>query len=128
MIIPSIPERSQYATFRDALAFLEDQTIKNKTAPKQVIQIVTNTDYHVREQAQIADAMKRAGAFEIRRSASLFTKAANEYRTIFDSAKQIRRAYGVKDRRNEFNAILTATQRTPKTRTQKLQRKEKAHA
>ncbi len=127
VIVPTIPERSQYATFRDALAFLEDQTAENNTAPKHIIQVVTNTDYHVREQAQIANAMKKAGAFEIRRGASLFTKAANEYRTIFDSEKQIRRAYGVSDRRNEFNAILKAIQGIPKAATQNFQRKELAH-
>ena len=128
VIVPAIPERTQYASFRDALTFLEEQTIENNTAPKHIIRVVTNTDYHVLQQVQIAGAMTRAGAFEIRRGASLFTTAAEEYRTIFDSAKQIRTAYGVKDRRYDFNTILKATQRAAKTQTQKLQRKELAHA
>lgn len=123
VIIPCIPERSQYATFRDALALLE-----NSETTKRVIQLVTNTDYRVREQANIATAMKRAGAFELRRSASLFTKAAEEYRTIFDSAPIIRRSYAVNDRQNEFKTLLASIQRTRKPQARKIVQKERAYA
>ena len=123
VIIPCIPERSQYATFRDALALLENSEVTNR-----VIQLVTNTDYRVSQQANIATAMKRAGAFELRRIASLFTKAAEEYRTIFDSSQIIRRSYAVHDRQKEFNTLLASIQRTRIKQTRKILQQERAYA
>ena len=55
-------------------------------------------------------AMRRAGAFEIR-SCGVFSRAAEEYRTIFDPA--VNRVYGVKERRQEMRAILTAVLASP---------------
>jgi len=124
IVVPTFPERSQYATFQDALAFLE----KESEEPKHVIQVVTNTDYRVQQQADIANVMKRAGAYEIRRGASLFSRAAWEYRTIYDADQIIKRAYALKDRQTEFNNILAAIKRTRKTTTKKIVQKETAYA
>ena len=55
-------------------------------------------------------AMRRSGAFEIR-SSGVFSRAAEEYRTIFDPA--VNQVYGVKERRQELSAILTAVLASP---------------
>ena len=55
-------------------------------------------------------AMRRAGAFEIR-SSGVFSRAAEQYRTIFDPA--VNRVYGVRERRQELIAILTAVLASP---------------
>ena len=117
VVIPTKPERPSFATFSDALAKLEQAS-----SVKRVIQVVTDTDYHIIDQIQVAAAMKRAGAFEIRRSASLFAKAGKDYLTFYD--RRLRRVSGVYDRRREINAILAEIEHGKVTRKQK----ERAHA
>ena len=103
VIIPTKPVRTDYATFRDALTRLEK-------AEKQIIQVVTDGNMARRGERAMILAMRRAGAFEIR-SCGVFSRAAEEYRTIFDPA--VNRVYGVKERRQEMRAILTAVLASP---------------
>ena len=103
VIIPTKPVRTDYATFRDALTRLEK-------AGKRIIQVVTDGSMVRRGERAMILAMRRAGAFEIR-SCGVFSRAAEEYRTIFDPA--VNRVYGVKDRRQEMSAILTAVLASP---------------
>ena len=55
--------------------------------------------------AVVVLALKQRGAFEIRAS-GIFSRADNDYRTIYDPA--LNGAYGVRERRQEFSAILAA--------------------
>ena len=103
VIIPTKPVRTDYATFRDALTRLEK-------AEKQIIQVVIDGNMARRGERAMILAMRRAGAFEIR-SCGVFSRAAEEYRTIFDPA--VNRVYGVKERRQEMRAILTAVLASP---------------
>ena len=103
VIIPTKPVRTDYATFRDALTRLEK-------AKKQIVQVVTDRNTARRGERAMILAMRRAGAFEIR-SCGVFSRAAEEYRTIFDPA--VNRVYGVKERRQEMRAILTAVLASP---------------
>ena len=103
VIIPTKPVRTDYATFRDALARLEK-------AGKRIIQVVTDGSMARRGERAMILAMRRVGAFEIR-SCGAFSRAAEEYRTIFDPA--VNRIYGVKERRQEMRAILAAVLASP---------------
>jgi len=107
VILPTRPVRTDYATFRDALTRLEK-------AGKRIIQVVTDGSMARRGERAMILAMRRSGAFEIR-SCGAFSRAAEEYRTIFDPA--LNRVYGVKDRRQELSAILTAVLASPATAT-----------
>ena len=95
--------RTDYATFRDALTRLDK-------AGKRVIQVVTDGSMARRGERAMILAMRRAGVFEIR-SCGAFSRAAEEYRTIFDPV--VNRIYGVKERRQELIAILTAVLASP---------------
>ena len=103
VIIPTKPVRTDYATFRDAVARLEK-------AEKRIIQVVTDGSMARYGERAMILAMRRTGAFEIR-SCGVFSRAAEEYRTIFDPA--VNRVYGVKERRQEMSAILTAVLASP---------------
>ena len=105
IIIPTKPVRTDYATFRDALARLEK-------AGKRIIQVVTDGTMARRGERAMILAMRRTGAFEVR-SCGAFSRAAEEYRTIFDPT--MNRIYGVKGRRQELIAILTAVLASPDT-------------
>ena len=98
VIIPTKPVRTDYATFRDALTRLEQ-------ADKRIIQVVTDGSMARSGEKAMILAMRRSGAFEIR-SCGAFSRAAEEYRTIFDPA--LNGVYGVRERRQEISAILTA--------------------
>ena len=103
VIIPTKPVRTDYATFRDALTRLEK-------AGKRIIQVVTDGSMSRQGERAMILAMRKEGAFEIR-SCGAFSRAAEEYQTIFDPA--VNRVYGVKERRQEMNAILAAILASP---------------
>ena len=103
VIIPTKPVRTDYATFRDALTRLQK-------AGKRIIRVVTDGSMARRGERAMILAMRRTGAFEIR-SCGAFSRAAEEYRTIFDPT--VNRIYGVKERRQEMSAILTAVLALP---------------
>lgn len=98
LVIPTMPARDQYATWANAYQ-------RAKTKGKKIIKVVTNCNYSRKEEAEIAISLKQVGAFEIKAS-GVFSKAANDYRSIF--ASEMNRAYKVKERRQEINAILAA--------------------
>jgi chromosome partitioning protein len=98
LVMPTIPARDQYATWANAY---ERARIKGK----RIIKVVTNCKYSRKEEAEIAKSMKQTGAFEVLAS-GVFSKAANDYFSIFD--QKMNRAYKVKERRQEINAILAA--------------------
>ena len=50
-------------------------------------------------------ALKQRGAFEIRAS-GIFSRTDNDHRTIYDPT--LNGAYGIRDRRHEFSAVLAA--------------------
>ena len=103
VIIPTKPVRTDYATFRDALTRLEK-------AGKRIIHVVTDGSMSRQGERAMILAMRKEGAFEIR-SCGAFSRAAEEYQTIFDPA--VNRVYGVKERRQEMNAILAAVLASP---------------
>ena len=98
LVMPVIPKRSQYAAYAEALKQAEG-------AGKRIITVVTNGDLRREQERTVVLALKQRGAFEIRAS-GIFSRADNDYRTIYDPA--LNGAYGVRDRRHEFSAILAA--------------------
>ena len=98
LVMPVMPKRSQYAAYVEALHHAE------KVA-KRIITIVTNGDMRRGQERDVVLALKQRGAFEVRAS-GVFSRADNEYRTIFD--KTLNSVYAIRDRRNEFAAILAA--------------------
>ena len=98
LVMPVIPKRSQYAAYVEALKQAKD-------AGKRIITVVTNGDLRREQERAVVLALKQRGAFEIRAS-GIFSRADNDYRTIYDPA--LNRAYGVRERRQEFSAILAA--------------------
>ena len=98
LVMPVIPKRSQYAAYVEALKQAED-------AGKRIITVVTNGDLRREQERAVVLALKQRGAFEIRAS-GIFSRADNDYRTIYDPA--LNGAYGIRDRRHEFSAVLAA--------------------
>lgn len=98
LVMPVIPKRSQFATYIEAKKQAEN-------ADKHIITVVTNGDMRREHERDVVISLRRLGAFEIRAS-GVFSRADTEYRTIFDPA--LNTAYGVRDRRNEFAAVLAA--------------------
>lgn len=98
LVMPVIPKRSQYAAYVEALKQAEG-------AGKRIITVVTNGDRRREAERAVVLALRQRGAFEIRAS-GIFSRADNDYRTIYDPA--LNGAYGVRERRNEFAAILAA--------------------
>ena len=96
LVMPVIPKRSQYAAYVEALKIAE-------AAGKRVITVVTNGDLRREQERAVVLALKQRGAFEIRAS-GIFSRADNDYRTIYDPA--LNGAYGVRDRRQEFSFVL----------------------
>ena len=66
---------------------------------------MTNGDLRREQERTMVLALKQRGAFEIRGS-GIFSRADNDYRTIYDPA--LNGAYGVRDRRQEFSFVLAA--------------------
>ena len=106
LVMPVMPKRSQYAAYVEALKHAED-------AGKRIITVVTNGDLRREQERNVVLALKRRGAFEIRAS-GIFSRADNEYRTIFDRA--LNGAYAIRDRRNEFAALLAAVLQNQQTK------------
>ena len=111
LVMPVMPKRSQYAAYVEALKHAEE-------AGKRIITIVTNGDMRREQEKAVVMALKQRGAFEVRAS-GVFSRADNEYRTIFDP--KLNGAYMIRERRNEFSAALAAV-------LQNQQTEEKTHA
>ena len=98
VLMPVMPKRSQYAAYIDSWNTL-------KAMDKRIITIVTNGDMRREQERVVVISLKQRGAFEVRAS-GVFSRADNDYLTIFDSA--LNNAYGIRDRRQEFRSILAA--------------------
>lgn len=98
VIMPTKPERSQYATYADAYKIA-------RQAGKQIITVVTDGNMNRKNEKETVTALRKRGAFEIRSSVA-FSRASDEYRTIF--SPELNRVHHIKDRRMELQAILAA--------------------
>ena len=98
LVMPTMPARDQYATWANAYE-------RAKAKGKRIIKVVTNCNYGRKEESEIVKTLKQTGAFEVLAS-GVFSKAANDYISIFDP--KMNRAYKVKERRQEINALLAA--------------------
>lgn len=98
ILIPVKPARDQYATYIDAHKRAE-------ALGKRIITVITNGQEHRASEKQIIEHLQSQGAYVIA-SSGVFSRAASEYITIFDS--KMNKAYKIKQRRTEVNRILAA--------------------
>jgi chromosome partitioning protein len=98
LVMPLKPARDQYATYIDARKRAEAKG-------KEIITVVTDGQVHRKSEEKTSQYLKGEGAFVIR-SSGVFSRAAEEYRAVFDPA--LNKAYKVGERRKEINAILGA--------------------
>ncbi len=105
LVIPLKPARDQYATYIDALKRVENHKDKNsnKIIEHQIITVVTDGQAHRADENKTMSALKEKGAFIIPAS-GVFSRAAAEYRSIFDP--KLNKAYKVNERRREISIIL----------------------
>jgi chromosome partitioning protein len=96
LVMPLKPARDQYATYIDAYKRAEE-------AGKEVITVVTDGQGHRADEKKTTDYLKGQGAFVIP-SSGVFSRAAAEYRSIYDPA--LNKAYKVSERRREISKIL----------------------
>ena len=105
VVMPVKPERSQYATYADAVQRVQK-------AGKRVITVVTDGNMTRKNEKNTVLSLRQRGAYEIRTSVA-FSRAADQYRTIFDSVFD--KVNNINDRRSEVLAILTAILREQQT-------------
>jgi len=98
ILMPLKPARDQFATYIDAFKRAE-------ALGKQIITVVTDGQAHRASEKATTDFLRGQGAYVIP-SSGVFSRASEEYRTIFDPA--ISKAYKVRERRQEINKILGA--------------------
>ena len=72
---------------------------------KNIITVVTDGSGHRQSEKATVEYLEEQGAFIIP-SSGVFSRASNEYRTIFDVA--LNKAYKVGERRREMSKILGA--------------------
>lgn len=98
LLMPLKPARDQYATYIDALKRAQEKG-------REIITVVTDGQAHRASEKATADFLQSKGAHVIP-SSGVFSRAAEEYRTIFDPA--LNKAYKVGERRREISKILGA--------------------
>ncbi len=98
LIMPLKPARDQYATYIDAYK-------RADAAGKTVITVVTDGQAHRKSEKETVEYLAEKGAFIIPAS-GVFSRAAADYRTIFD--QKMNKAYKVGARRRELSKILGA--------------------
>lgn len=98
LIMPLKPARDQYATYIDAY----DRAQKEG---KDIITVVTDGQAHRASEKATSDYLLKQGAHVIP-SSGVFSRASEEYRTIFDPVMD--KAYKVKERRREVSALLAS--------------------
>ena len=96
LLMPLKPARDQYATYIDAFKRAQEEG-------REIITVVTDGQAHRASEKATADFLQSQGAYVIP-SSGVFSRAAEEYRTIFDPA--LNKAYKVADRRREISKIL----------------------
>lgn len=98
LLMPLKPARDQYATYIDAYKRAE-------SIGKDIITVVTDGQMHRQSEKETTDYLRGEGAYVIP-SSGVFSRAAAEYRTIFDPS--LNKAYKVGERRREVSQILGA--------------------
>ena len=98
LLMPVKPARDQYATYLDAFK-------RANAIEKKIITVVTDGSAHRQNEKSTVAYLKEQGAFIIP-SSGVFSRASNEYRTIFDVS--LNKAYKIGERRREISKILGA--------------------
>jgi chromosome partitioning protein len=98
IIMPLKPSRDQYVTYIDAYK-------RAQNLGKKIITVVTDGQEHRLDEKRTMQYLGNNGAFLIP-SSGVFSRAAGEYLTIFDS--KMDKAYKVKERRMEIIEILNS--------------------
>jgi len=98
IVMPLKPARDQYATYLDAYK-------RAKVEGRRILTVVTDGQAHRKSEKTTSDYLRGEGAFVIP-SSGVFSRAADEYRTIFDPS--MNKAYKINTRRKEVTAILAA--------------------
>lgn len=98
LVMPVKPARDQYATYIDARKRAESKN-------KDIITIVTDGQGHRQSEQVTTNYLEEQGAFVIP-SSGVFSRAADEYRTIYDPT--LNKAYKIGERRKEMQKILAA--------------------
>jgi len=109
VVMPVLPRRAQHDAYRKALPILQE-------ADKRIITVVTGGDRRRADEKAAVIALKQMGAFEIPANVA-FTKAENLLTTIFDA--RLNSSYQIRERRNDFAAILAAALQNQQPQTQK---------
>ncbi len=115
LLMPLKPARDQYATYIDAKKRAEAKS-------KEIITIVTDGQMHRQSEKTTTQHLKGQGAHVIP-SSGVFSRAAEEYRSIFDPS--LNKAYKIGERRKEINKILGAILLNAGEKTDKKKRKLK---
>lgn len=118
LLMPLKPARDQFATYIDAYKRAQGKN-------KQIITVVTDGQAHRASEKTTSDYLKGKGAFVIP-SSGVFSRAAEEYRSIFDPL--MNKAYKVAERRREITKVLAAIlmEQTPDIELQKEKELEPA--
>lgn len=98
LVMPLKPARDQFATYIDAFKRAEEMG-------KEIITVVTDGQGHRASEKKTTEYLKGQRAFVIP-SSGVFSRASEEYRTIFDTA--LNKAYKIGERRREVSQILGA--------------------
>jgi chromosome partitioning protein len=96
--MPLKPARDQYTTYIDARKRAEAKG-------KEIIDIITDGQVNRKSELETSKYLEGKGAFVIP-SSGVFSRAAEEYRTIFDPC--LNKAYKIGERRKEISKILAA--------------------
>lgn len=98
LLMPLKPARDQFATYIDAFKRAEEQG-------REILTVVTDGQAHRASEKETTEYLKGQGAYVIP-SSGVFSRAAADYRTIYDPA--LNKAYKVGERRREISKILGA--------------------
>lgn len=98
IVMPLKPARDQFATYIDAYK-------RAKSAGKEILTVVTDGQMQRSSEKATTKALKSQGA-KIIPSSGVFSRASEEYRSIFDPS--LNKAYKINERRREISAILAA--------------------
>jgi chromosome partitioning protein len=96
IIMPLKPARDQYATYIDAYKRAEKKS-------KRIFTVVTDSQQHRQSEKITTNFLRNKGAFVIPAS-GVFSRASDEYRTIFDA--KLNKAYKINERRRDVSKIL----------------------
>ena len=98
IVMPVKPSRDQFATYIDAYK-------RASTAGKVILTVVTNGQMQRPSERETTKYLKEQGA-KVIPSSGVFSRASEEYRTIFDPS--LNKAYKIAERRRELSSILAA--------------------